>query len=243
MRRGIGITAGSLAAVAIAGGGVWADVALSSGRAAPAAVKTAAPTAPKPPAVAAASTSHATPPSSPIALASMASSAAAVGVCRQQDLQFSNPPSLEGGMGGLTVAIVFRNTGTQPCSLIGWPTIATLSLRTKVQYTTFTGAGFVVPVTRIVLQPGGAGSAALDLYGRNSSYGEQCAEVGSWAVTIPGSRQPTLVPWPKHQGACPGGSVLVSPVYAGDQVEIGFGSADPSSIPLLGPFDSPPTMP
>jgi hypothetical protein len=249
MPRVLAVTAVSLVAAAVAGGAVWAGVALSSGKASPAAVRAAAvpstsETTPPSSAVAATSSAGVAPPS-PVALASTAtqSPTPAVAVCDAANLQMSNPQSLESGMGGLTVAIVFRNVGSQPCSLTGWPTIATPSFRTKVQYTTFTGAGFVVPVTRVVVQPGATGSAALDLYGLNSSYGEQCSESGSWAVTIPGGQQPTLVPWPKQQGACPGGSILVSPIYAGDQVEIGFGSADPSSIPLLGPFDSPPTVP
>jgi hypothetical protein len=249
MPRVLAVTAVSLVAAAFAGGAVWAGVALSSGKASPAAV-TAAPvpstsqTTPPSSPVAATSSAGAA-PSSPVALASTASPSPtpAVAVCDAANLQMSNPSNAIAGAEGETVAIVLRNIGSQPCSLTGWPTIATPSLRTKLQYTTFTGAGFVVPVTRVVLQPGGTGSTALDLYGLNSSYGEQCFESGSWAVTIPGGQQPTLVPWPKQQGACPGGSVLVSPFYAGDQVEIGFGSADPSSMPLLGPFDSPPTVP
>lgn len=225
VKRGLAIAAGTLAIV-VAGGAVWAGLALFSGHAA--------------------SSGHAAvaAPSSSTALASMVPSPPAVDACKSPGLQMTNPPSLESGMGGLTVAIVFRNVGSQPCSLIGWPTIATPTLHTKVQYTTSTGAGFVVPVTRIVLQPGGTGAAALDLFGTpGSTYGQECFEAGSWAVTIPGSQQPTLVPWPKYQGACPGGTILVSPVYLGDAVEIGFGSADPTSIPLLGPFDSPPTVP
>ncbi len=185
-------------------------------------------------------------PSSPVAVASTAgpSPTLAVAVCDAANLQFTNPSDAIAGAEGETVAIVFRNVGSQTCSLTGWPTIATPSLRTKVQYTTFTGAGFVVPVTRVVLQPGATGSAALDLFSHpDSAYSQECFEAGSWAVTLPGSRKPTRVPWPSYQGACPGGTILVSPFYSGDAVEIGFGSADPSSIPLLGPFDSPPTLP
>jgi hypothetical protein len=246
MQRGLAITAGTLAAVAVAGGGIWASRALSSGPAAPTPVKVAAPSATSPLVVVPTPSQTMPPPSSPAALASVVSSASApvVDVCRPQNLQMSNPQSLESGMGGLTVAIVFRNVGPQPCSLIGWPTIATPILHTKVQYTTFTGAGFEVPVTRIVLQPGGTGSAALDLFGRpGSTYSQECSGAGSWSVTPPGSEQPTIVPWPTYQGACPGGAILVSPVYLSDAVEIGFGSADPTSIPLLGPFDSAPTVP
>jgi Protein of unknown function (DUF4232) len=245
VRRALAITAGILAAAAVASGAVWAGLARSSGRPTPATTAVTSPIAVRSPVFATTSSAGAA-PSSPVALASTASPSPtpAVAVCDAANLQMSNPQSLESGMGGLTVAIVFRNVGSQPCSLTGWPTIATPSLRTKVQYTTFTGAGFVVPVTRVVLQPGGAGSAALDLFGHpGSTYSQECFEVGSWAVTLPGSRKPTPVPWPSYQGACPGGTILVSPFYSGDAVEIGFGSADPSSIPLLGPFDSPPTVP
>jgi hypothetical protein len=231
MQRALAITAGSLAALAV-GGSVWAGLALSSGRTAPATA-------------AAAASSERVRPSNAVAVTSASSSSApVVGICKPQNIQMSNPPSGVSGIGGVTVAIVFRNVGSQPCSLSGWPTIATPTLHTKVQYTTFTGAGFEVPVTRIVLQPGGTGSAALDLFGApNSTYSQECFESGSWTVTLPGTQQPTVVPWPMQQGACPGGTILISPVYAGDAVEIGFGSADPGSIPQLGPFDSPPAVP
>ncbi len=244
MRRGLAVTALSLTAVAIAGGAVWAGIALSAGKstAATAAASSASATTPPSSPVAAISSAEAA-PSSLVALASTPSPPPTAAVCEAANLQMSNPQSLESGMGGLTVAIVFRNVGAQACSLTGWPTIATPSLRTKVQYTTFTGAGFVVPVTRVVLQPGATGSAALDLFSHpGSTYSQECFETGAWAVTLPGSHQPTRVPWPSYQGACPGGTILVSPFYFGDAVEIGYGSADPS-IPLLGPFDSPPTVP
>jgi hypothetical protein len=187
------------------------------------------------------------PPSSPAALAPVGSSSSApvVGACRTQDLQITNPSSLDGAMGGIVVEVVFRNVGLTPCSLIGWPTITTPGMHTKVQYQTVTGAGFMVPVSRIVLEPGESGSAALNLFGvPNSTYSQACFGAGSWAVTPPGSQQPTLVPWPKYQGACPGGTVLVSPVYIPDPQSVtGFSSADPANISQLGPFDSPPTMP
>jgi Protein of unknown function (DUF4232) len=172
------------------------------------------------------------------------SSIAPVDVCKAGNLQFTNPSNAIAGAEGVTVEIVFRNVGSQPCSLTGWPTIRTPGLHTKVQYSTFTGAGFEVAITRVVLQPGKTGATALDIFGSpGSDYGTQCFAAGSWAVTLPGSHQATSVPWPKYQGACPGGTLYVSPVYSGNQPEIGFGSADPTSIPLLGPFDSPPASP
>ena len=247
MRRGVAVSAVSLVAVAIAGGAVWAGFALSSG-------KTAVATAAAP------STSATTPPSSPVAATSQAEAAPsstaalastagpsptpAVAVCDPAKLQLTNPWQLSGGMGSETVAIVIRNAGSQPCSLTGWPTISTVAMRTKVQYATSTAAGFVVPLTRVLLQPGGTGSVALNLFGRpGTTYSQACFAIGSWAVTLPGSRQSTIVPWPKYQGACPGGTVIVSPVYTGNALVIGFEPPDTSSIPLLGPFDSPPTVP
>jgi hypothetical protein len=175
----------------------------------------------------------------------VSSNPAVVDVCKAQNLQLTNPPSLDSGMGGRTVEIVFQNTGTQPCSLIGWPTITTPGMRTKVQYQTTTGAGFTVPVSRVVLGPGESGSAALDLFGvPGSTYSQECFGAGSWAVTPPGSSEATSVPWPKYQGACPGGTVEVSPVYIPDPKSVtGFSSADPAAISQLGPFDSPPASP
>ena len=170
--------------------------------------------------------------------------AAVIDVCKAESLQFTNPSNAIAGAEGETVAIVFRNIGSQPCSLTGWPTIRTPGLHTKVQYSTFTGAGFEVAVTRVVLQPGETGATALDVFGMpDSGYGTQCFAAGSWAVTLPGSHQATSVPWPKYQGACPGGTIYVSPVYSGNQPEIGNDSTNPSSIPQLGPFDSPPASP
>jgi hypothetical protein len=147
-------------------------------------------------------------------------------------------------MGGNTVEVVFENVGTQPCALAGWPTVSTPGMRTKVQYETTTGAGFMVPVSRIVLFPGKSGDAALDLFGiPGNTYSQACFGAGSWAVTLPGSSQPTMVPWPKYQGACPGGTVEVSPFYVPDPQSVtGFSSADPATISQLGPFDSPPTV-
>jgi hypothetical protein len=228
VRRGVAITAGSLTAVAVVGGAVWAGLAPSSGRAA-----TSTPI--NPPVVAAASTNHTTPPSSPVAVASMASSAAAVGICELPNLQVTNPWGFESGMGGSTVEVVFRNVGAQPCSLAGWPTVSTPGMHTKVQYQTTTGAGFMVPVSRIVLAPGESGDAALDLFGApGNTYSQACFGAGSWAVTLPGSHQPTLVPWPKYQGACPGGTVEVSPFYIPDPESVtGFSSADPATISQL----------
>ena len=165
-------------------------------------------------------------------------------VCKAGSLQFTNPSNAIAGAEGETVAIVFRNIGSQPCSLMGWPTIRTPGLDTKVQYSTFTGAGFEVAVTRVVLQPGETGAAALDIFGSpGSGYGAQCFAAGSWAVTLPGSTQATSVPWPQYQGACPGGTIYVSPAYRGNEPEIGNDSADPARIPQLGPFDSPPAVP
>jgi hypothetical protein len=236
VQRRLAATAASLAAVAIAGGAVWAGFALSSGKTTPeaaAASSTSATASPFSP-IAAASSAVAA-PSSPVALTSTAtpSPPPAVAVCDAADLQFSNPSNAISGAEGETVAIVFRNIGSQPCSLTGWPTIRTPGLHTKVQYSTSTGAGFEVAVTRLVLQPQQTGATALDIFGipGGDGYGEQCFAAGSWAVTLPGSHQTTSVSWPQYQGACPGGTILVSPFYLGDAVEIGFDSADPSSIP------------
>jgi Protein of unknown function (DUF4232) len=243
--------------VAIAGGAIWAGVALSSGRAGPAIVAVATPRVSRPPVaassstkgspvIAAASPSGAAPPSSPAAVPSPFHSVApVVTVCRSDNLQVTNPSGFESGMGGSTVEIVFQNIGSQSCSLVGWPAVSTPGMRTKVQYQTTTGAGFMVPVSRIVLAPGDSGDAALDLFGApGSTYSQACFAAGSWAVTLPGSRQSALVPWPKYQGACPGGTVEVSPFYIPDPESVtGFSSADPASISQLGPFDSPPTVP
>ena len=249
VQRALAVTAASLAAVAVAGGAVWAAVALFSGATAPASVApaaslTSATTPPSPSATATSSAQAA--PSSPVAVASTAtpSPTPAVAVCDAANLQVTNPSNAIAGAEGETVAIVFRNIGSQPCSLMGWPTIRTPGLDTKVQYSTFTGAGFEVAVTRVVLQPGETGAAALDIFGSpGSGYGAQCFAAGSWAVTLPGSTQATSVPWPQYQGACPGGTIYVSPAYRGNEPEIGNDSADPASIPQLGPFDSPPAVP
>jgi hypothetical protein len=144
-------------------------------------------------------------------------------------------------MGGETVAIVFTNTGPQPCSMIGWPTIATPGLMTRIQYATFTGGGFVVPVTRVIVPAGGSAAASLELYAApGNSYGE-CDKPGSWAITPPGGSQPTPLAWVPYQGACLDGTVIVSPVYLGNVPENGFDSLAPSEVPLLGPFSSPPS--
>ena len=145
-------------------------------------------------------------------------------------------------MGGATVAVVFTNTGTRSCSLTGWPTITTPGLVTKVLYQTATGAGFVVPVTRVVLQPGQEASSALDLFAAPGNTYGSCSRPGSWAVTPPGADQPSEVAWPADQGPCSHGTVLVSPVYLGSLPEVGFGSLDPTSVPVLGPFSSPPVV-
>jgi Protein of unknown function (DUF4232) len=145
-------------------------------------------------------------------------------------------------MGGETVAIVFRDVGSQPCSLIGWPTIATPGLKTTVQYATFTGAGFMVPVTRVVVSAGQSAAASLELYAAPGNAYGGCDKPGSWAITPPGGDQPITVPWVRYQGACRGGTVIVSPVYPGDLPEDGVDSLDPSQVPLLGPFSSPPPV-
>jgi Protein of unknown function (DUF4232) len=174
-------------------------------------------------------------PSSP------APTSTAVAACVEKDLQLTDPwGPPQSGMGGETVAIVFRNTGSQSCSMIGWPTIATPGLKTEIQYATFTGAGFMVPVTRVVVPPGSSAAAALDLFAApGNSYGE-CDKPGSWAITPPGGGQPIQLAWLQFQGACLDGTVIVSPVYSGDVPEIGFGSLAPSQVPSLGPFSSPP---
>ncbi len=245
MRRGLAVTAVSLAAAAVAGGAVWAGFALASGKTASATAAASSTSATTPPSSPGAATPTGAAPSSPVALASTAGpSPTQAAVCDIANLQFTNPSTAIAGAEGETVAIVFRNIGSQPCSLRGWPTISTPGLHTKVQYSTFTGAGFEVAVTRVVLQPGEAGATALDIFSSpDSAYGPQCFAAGSWAVTLPGNPQATPVPWPKYQGACPGGAIYVSPVYRGNEPEIGNDSAGPSSIPLLGPFDSPPAMP
>jgi len=164
-------------------------------------------------------------------------------VCQPGSLQLTNPSSLAGGMGGAIAVIVFRNAGSVACSMIGWPTIGSSNVATHVLYQTTTGAGFEVPVARVVLQPGESAASSLNLFGAlGTTYGEQCAGAGSWMVTAPGAATSTSVPWPAHQGACPDGTVLVSPVYLGDQPNVGFGSADPTSVPVLGPFSSPPPI-
>ena len=100
----------------------------------------------------------------------------------------------------------------------------------------------MVPVSSVVLDPGTSASAALDLFGvPGSTYSQACFEAGSWLVTPPGNSKAKSVPWPKYQGACPGGTVEVSPVYIPDPQSVtGFSSADPATISQLGPFDSPP---
>jgi Protein of unknown function (DUF4232) len=165
-----------------------------------------------------------------------------VPACAEQDLRITNSTGPPGGaMGGETVAIVFTNAGPQACSMIGWPTIATPGLKTTIQYATFTGAGFVVPVTRVVVSAGGSAAASLELYAApGNSYGE-CDKPGSWAITPPGGSQPTPLAWVQYQGACLDGTVIVSPVYLGNLPENGADSLAPSEVPLLGPFSRPPS--
>jgi uncharacterized protein DUF4232 len=165
----------------------------------------------------------------------------AVAACREGDLQITNSSGIPGGsMGGETVAIVLTNTGSQACFMIGWPTIATPGLKTTIEYATFTGAGFVVPVSRVVVQPGGTAAVSLELYAApGNSYGE-CDKPGSWAITPPGGNQPTSLAWMPYRGACLDGTVIVSPVYLGNLPEDGFGSLAPSEVPEIGPFSSPP---
>jgi hypothetical protein len=175
------------------------------------------------------------------AVKSPATATAVTTACRESDLRITNSAGIPGGaMGGETVAVVFTNTGSQPCSMIGWPTIATPGLKTTIEYATFTAAGFMVPVTRVIVQPGGTAAASLELYAApGNSYGE-CDKPGSWAITPPDGDQPTPLAWLQYQGACLDGTVIVSPVYLGDVPENGFGSLGPSQVPLLGPFSSPP---
>lgn len=165
----------------------------------------------------------------------------AVAACREGDLRISNSSGMPGGaMGQETVAIVFTNTDSQACSMIGWPTIATPGLKTTIEYATFTGAGFMAPVTRVVVQAGGTAAASLDLFAApGNSYGE-CDKSGSWAITPPGGDQPTRLAWLPYQGACVGGTVIVSPVYPGNLGNEGFGSSAIGNAPSLGPFSSPP---
>ena len=175
------------------------------------------------------------------ATSSPAATTAAVAACLEKDLRITDPwGPPQGGMGSATTAIIFTNTGSQACSMIGWPTIATPGLRTTIQYATFTGAGFVVPVTRVVVAPGSTAAASLNLFAApGNSYGE-CDKPGSWAITPPGGDQPTQLAWVRFQGACLDGTVIVSPVYPGYLPEVGFGSLAPSDVPELGPFSSPP---
>jgi hypothetical protein len=186
-------------------------------------------------------TSSAAPATVSPASVAPAATAASVAACAEHDLQVTNSSGPPGGaMGGETVAIVFTNTSSQACSMIGWPTIATPGLKTRIEYATFTGAGFVVPVTRLVVRVGGSAAASLELYAApGNSYGE-CDKPGSWAITPPGGGQPTQLPWVQFQGACLDGTVIVSPVYSGDVPENGFGSLAPSDVQELGPFSSPP---
>jgi hypothetical protein len=257
VQRRLAVMAVSLAAVAVAGGAVWAGVAPSSGKATPAPAATdTRPLAGVPASstdaaaasssdIVAVTSSAGAAPSSPIAVVTAASSAAAVSACQPENLGVTNPWGMDSGMGGGTVEIVFKNRGSKPCSLTGWPTVSTPGVRTKVQYETTTGAGFTVPVSHVVLTPGRSADAALDIFGvPNSTYSQACFGAGSWAVTLPGSHQPSTVAWPKYQGACPGGTVEVSPFYVPDPQSVsGFSSADPATISQLGPFDSPPTVP
>jgi hypothetical protein len=166
----------------------------------------------------------------------------AVTACREGDLRITNSSGIPGGaMGGETVAIVLTNTGSQACFMIGWPTIATPGLKTTIEYATFTGAGFVVPVTRVIVPPGGSAAASLELYAApGNSYGE-CDKPGSWAITPPGGNEPTQLAWLRYQGACLDGTVIVSPVYLGNVPEDGFGSLAPSDVPEIGPLSSPPS--
>jgi hypothetical protein len=143
-------------------------------------------------------------------------------------------------MGGATVAIVLRNVGLRPCSLIGWPTVTTPGLKTTVQYATWTGGGFVVPVTRVVVPTGQSAAASLELYAAPGNAYGGCDKPGSWAITPPGGDHPVTVAWVQYQGACLDGTVIVSPMYLGDQPESGFGSLNPSEVPQVGPLSSPP---
>jgi hypothetical protein len=166
----------------------------------------------------------------------------AVAPCLEKDLQITDPweGPPDDGMDVATVAIVFRNSGAQSCSMIGWPTIATPGLKTTIQYATVT-QGFVVPVTRVVVPPGSSAAASIDLFAPPGSSDDECGKPGSWAITPPGGDQPTELPWVRFDGACLDGTVIVSPVYAGDMREVGFGSLSPSQVPTLGPFSSPPS--
>jgi hypothetical protein len=175
-------------------------------------------------------------------VAAASSTAAAVAACREGDLRITNSTGMPGGaMGQETVAIVFTNTGSHACSMIGWPTIATPGLKTTIEYATFTGAGFIAPVTRVVVQAGGTAAASLDLFAApGNSYGE-CDKPGSWAITPPGGDKPTALAWMRYQGACLDGTVIVSPVYPGNLGNEGFGSSAIGDAPSLGPFSSPPS--
>jgi hypothetical protein len=190
------------------------------------------------------------PASSPL-IVPESSIAPIVATCAEKDLSIANPDGQVAGMGGVTVAIVFTNTGTQPCSLKGWPTITTPGLVTKVQYRTTTGAGFVVPVTTVTLQPGKQAASALDLFAAEGNTYGSCSRAGSWSVAPPGADQPTTVAWHVDQGPCSDGAVLVSPIYLGALPEVGFGSLDPRSVPpavasspgpQIAPASTPPSV-
>jgi len=130
-------------------------------------------------------------------------------------------------MPGMIYALVFRNTSGRSCVLDGWPrvTVRGSALVARLRVLDGSGSGGFGPIeaTRVVLRPGGAAAADVQIGYPPTALG--CV-APTWSVTPPGiGRATSLHEGPVRHGPLPAGpvdvcadaSIEVSPIYPGDQ--------------------------
>ena len=125
---------------------------------------------------------------------------AAASPCRRPGVRVATGDR-DAGSGHRSVALVFTNTGTQPCRLSGYPGVAGVDAtgsqvaqarRTLHGYLGGLSAG---PPPVLTLVPGESASALVEALAFNASDGSACTAYRGLLVTVPDDTVSTQLPW------------------------------------------------
>jgi hypothetical protein len=107
----------------------------------------------------------------------------------------------DAGSGHRSVALVFTNTGAQPCRLSGYPGVAGLDAAgSQVAQARRTLHGYLGGLSAgsppvLTLAPGESASALVEALAFNASDGSACTAFGGLLVTVPDDTASTRLPW------------------------------------------------
>ena len=134
-------------------------------------------------------------------------------VCQTSHLRASFTDE-QGTPGHYHAIVVLTNTGTQACTIVGYPQLQMLGPANQPLATSVAQDHFHGPSRLVVLAPSRRASPALTWV--EISSGEVCVQPQQVQITPPGNVQALLLAWPaEHNVVCDHGVIQAGPITAG----------------------------